>query len=264
MYNNHRIQRSGPSTTDWTGRQRLLVETLGKGPRLSIGVVDTTNLTLIQTSNPHAAHGSSKELYEWLGIMQWESFPVQIKHELTTEHDAVLHRYTCEGFTNRGTISVIHVINPDYIEKPGATCAEVASKLTQAYKNVFTICHQTGITCIRLQPISGGCISGCFQTTHPTLTVAAMQAAHTLLPEEMQIALGSTNIEFCISYEGDHKHYIDAFKKFTGKTLEEQIQAAQEQHRQQHQQGSQRYQRPNQRQQRRQQRQVQQPQHQQH
>ena len=108
-------------------------------PNYRIAVVDSTNLILIQTSNPQAAHGSSKQLYEWLGIMGWESFPVQVKYAITTESSAVLHHYTCEGFTNRGTISVIHVISPDYRGKPGATCAEVASELTQAYKNVFTL-----------------------------------------------------------------------------------------------------------------------------
>ena len=128
-------------------------------PDYRIAVVDSTNLTLIQTSNPQAAHGSSKQLYEWLGIMGWKSFPAQIKHSITTESAAVIHHYICEGFTNRGTISVIHVISPDYRGKPGATCAEFLSELTQAYKNVFTIFNQTGLQCLRIQPISSGCIS---------------------------------------------------------------------------------------------------------
>ena len=167
-------------------------------PDYRTAVVDSTNLTLIQTSNPQAAHGTSRELYEWLGIMGWKDFPVQVKYSITTETSAVLHLYTCEGFTTRGTISVIHVISPDYRGKPSATCAEFASELTQAYKNVFTLFNQTGLQCLRIQPISGGCISGCFQDTHPILTVAAVQAAYSLLPEETQVALRSTNIEICI------------------------------------------------------------------
>ena len=91
-----------------------------------------------------------------------------------------------------------------------------------------------------------------------------MKAAYKLLPEETQNALGLTNIELCVSYEGDHKRYVNAFSKYIDKTYMEQTQAAQEQHRQQQLQGSQRYQRPNQQQQERLQRQVQQPQHQRH
>ena len=220
---------------------------LARDPDYRTVIVDTTNLALIQTSNPHAAHGSSKELYAWLGIMQWQNFPDQIKHELPSECDAVLHLYTREGHTN--PISVIHVINPDFRQKPGATCVEVTKKLTQAYKNVFTIFHKTKTQHLRLQPIAGGCISGGFHTTHPTLTVAAMKAAYKLLPEETQNALVSTNIELCVSYEGDHRRYVSAFSTFIDKTYMEQTLAAQEQHRQQQQQqGSQRHQRPTQQQ----------------
>ena len=121
-------------------------------------------------------------------------------------------------------------------------------QLTQAYKNVFTIFHKTKTQHLRLQPIAGGCIPNGFHTTHPTLTVAAMKAAYKLLPEETQNALVSTNIELCVSYEGDHRRYVSAFSKFIDKTIMEQTLTVQEQHRQQQQQGSQRHQRPTQQQ----------------
>ena len=91
----------------------------------------------------------------------------------------------------------------------------------------------------------------------PTLTVAAMKAAFKLLPFETQEALVPTNIELCVSYEGEHKLYVNAFRSFIDKPFKEQTQTAQEQHRLQQQRGSKRRQRVTQLQQRRLQRQAQ-------
>ena len=181
--------------------------------------------------------------------MRWQYFPDPLKNALQQECDAVLHFYTRKGHPK--PISVIHVANPDFREKADATCTEVASKLTQAYKNILNIFHKTNMQHLRLQPVAGGYISGAFLTTLPTLTVAALKAALKLLPHETQEALASTNIELCVSYEGEHTLYVSAFRTFIDKTFMEQTLTAQEQHRQQQQQqqqGSQRHQRPTQQQ----------------
>ena len=215
-------------------------------------IVDNTNLTLIQNSDPSSAHGSSKDLYTWLEL-RWRYFPDPLKKALLQECDAVLHSYTRKG----QSILVIHVTNPDFRERADATCTEVAKKLTQAYLNILNIFHNTKKQHLRLQPVAGGLYAGCFLATLPTLTVAAMKSAFKLLPLETQEALVSTNIELCVSYEGEHKLYVNAFRSFIDKPFKEHTQTAQEQHRLQQQRGSKRSQRLAQLQQRRLQRQAQ-------
>ena len=140
-------------------------------------IVDSADLSLIQTAGPQGASGPSRALYEWLGISNEKDFPARVKHAITTETSAVLHQYTREGFTNHGATSVIHVTGPDFRGQPGATCVEFVSKLTQAYTNVFTIFSETGVQSFRIQPISGGTLSGCFLYTHPMLTADAVHTA---------------------------------------------------------------------------------------
>ena len=132
----------------------------------------------------------------------------------------MLHAYTCEGYENYGPIPVIHVASPDFRQRPDATRAEVFEELTRAYTNVFTIFNHSGLWSLRLQPISGGTLSGRFQTTLPALTVDAIHTAYNRLPPSIQATLQTTSIELCIYYEADYKYYIDAFKKFANKTPE--------------------------------------------
>ena len=54
-------------------------KSLTDDPDHQIAIVDPTDPTLLQKSNPQAAHGASRELYEWLGIMGWKDFPVRVK-----------------------------------------------------------------------------------------------------------------------------------------------------------------------------------------
>ena len=142
-------------------------------------------------------------------------------------------------------------------ERADATFTEVAKKLTQAYLNILNIFLSTKKQHLRLQPVAGGLYAGCFLATLPTLTVAAMKAAFKLLPFETQEALVPTNIELRVSYEGEHKLYVNAFRSFINKPCIEQTQTAQEQHRLQQQRGSKRRQRLTLLQQRRLQRQAQ-------
>ena len=191
--------------------------------------------------------------------MGWNDLPIKVKY--SKEHTAVLHQYTRGDSKNPGNITVIHVRHPDFRERPGTTCAEVANELAQAYKIVFKIFNETGLQSLRIQPISCGTLAGCFQDIHQILTVAAVQIAYSHLPKETQTALRTTDIELCIYYERDHRNYCDAFKNFTAKTLDKQIQAAQEQHRHQQHQQPRRFQKPQH--QRQQQQQLRQPPHQQ-
>ena len=171
------------------GRQLLITQGyeaytwkhMAREPNHQTVIVDNTNLTLIQNSNPSSAHGSSKDLYTWLEL-RWQYFPDPLKNALQQECDAVLHFYTRKGHPK--PISVIHVTNPDFREKADATCTEVARKLTQAYKNILNIFHNTKKQHLRLQPVAGGLYAGGFLTTLPTLTVAAMKAAFQLLPRK--------------------------------------------------------------------------------
>ena len=187
--------------------------------------MDNANLHLIQHSSPISAHGSSKDIYTWLDVRGLH-FPDLIKQSLLREGDAALHPYTHKG----QPILVIHITNPDFRETVDATCMEVAEKLTQAYLNILNIFHGTKKQHLRIQPVAGGLYAGSFLATLPTLTVAAMKAAFKSLPFEAQETLSRCKIELCVTYQGEHKHYVTAFKTLGNKSYKEQTEAAQKQH----------------------------------
>ena len=180
---------------------------------------------LIRHSTPISAHGSCKDIYTWLDE-QGLNFPDLVKQSLLREGDAVLHPYTHKG----QPILVIHITNPDFRETVDATCMEVAEKLTRAYLNILNIFHDTKKQHLRIQPIAGGLYAGSFLATLPTLTVAAMKAAFKSLPFEAQETLARCKIELCVTYQGEHKHYVTAFKTLGNKSYKEQTEAAQKQH----------------------------------
>ena len=194
-------------------------------PTSEIVIVDCTNLNLIRHSTPTSAHGSSKDIYTWLDEQEL-NFPILVKQSLLREGDAVLHPYTHKG----QPILVIHITNPDFRETVDATCTEVAEKLTRAYFNILTIFLDTKKQHLRIQPIAGGLYAGSFLATLPTLTVAAMNAAFQNLPLEAQETLSRCKLELCVTYQGEHKHYVTAFKTFGNKSYKEQTEAAQKQH----------------------------------
>ena len=107
---------------------------------------------------------------------------------------------------------------------------EVAEKLTQAYLNILNIFHGTKKQHLRIQPVAGGLYAGSFLATLPTPTVAAMKAAFKLLPSEAQEALARCKIELCLTYQGEHKHYVNAFKTLANKSYKDLTETAQEQH----------------------------------
>ena len=138
----------------------------------------------------------------------------------------MLHPYTHKG----QPILVIHITNPDFRETVDVTCTEVAEKLTRAYFNILTIFLDTKKQHLRIQPIAGGLYAGSFLPTLPTLIVAAMNAAFQNLPLEAQETLSRCKLELCVTYQGEHKHYVTAFKTFGNKSYKEQTEAAQKQH----------------------------------
>ena len=138
----------------------------------------------------------------------------------------MLHPYTHKG----QPILVIHVINPDFRETVDVTCTEVAETLTLAYFNILTIFLDTEKQHLRIQPIAGELYAGSFLPTLPTLTVAAMNAAFQNLPLEAQETLSRCKLELCVTYQGEHKHYVTAFKTLGNKSYKEHTEAAQKQH----------------------------------
>ena len=118
-------------------------------PNWRIAIVDSADLSLIQKSGPHRANGASSAIYEWLGINEWDYFPIQVKYAIKTETEAVLHAYTCEGYESYGPIPVIHVASLDFRQRPDATRVEVVEELARAYTNVFTIFNHSacGLRC---------------------------------------------------------------------------------------------------------------------
>ena len=82
----------GRQLMDGQGNRGHWWKSLTYYPDHQIAIVDPTDLNLLQKSNPQAAHGTSRELHEWLGIMGWNDFPIKVKY--SKEDTAVLHQYT--------------------------------------------------------------------------------------------------------------------------------------------------------------------------
>ena len=192
-------------------------------PNRDMVILDCT--TLKQIHDPSSSvHGSTKDIYAWLG-KQEITFPPTVKQTLQQEGDAALHTHDHKG----QPILIIHVINPDFRESAEMTCKTAIERITEAFSNIFSIFLGTGKQHLRLQPIAKGLHAGTFGSTLPTITVAAISAAFLNLAPSKQKALSRCNLELCVTYLEEHKHYTTAFKDFGSKTYTEQIAAAQQQ-----------------------------------
>ena len=187
-------------------------------------ILDCTTLKQIHDPTPSSVHGSTKDIYAWLGKQEL-TLPPTVKQTLQREGDAALHTHDHKG----QPILIIHVINPDFRESAEMTCKIAIERITEAFFNIFSIFLGTGKQHLRLQPIARGLHAGTFGSTLPTITVAAISAAFLNLAPSEQKALSRCNLELCVTYLEEYKHYTTAFKNFGTKSCKEQTEAAQQQ-----------------------------------
>lgn len=120
---------------------------------------------------------------------------------VTEPYKAAHHMYTHDGKKTH----VIHVVGPDFRQKPGIMWHDAISELSKAYSSVIDVAeHLNGVKVIRLPIISGGVFAGKFKKCVPELTARAVCAAF----GERSL----TKEYWLCTYEGNTRPFDLAFK----------------------------------------------------
>ena len=79
--------------------------------------------------DPSTARAASEAVYQWLEITNDPSFPEPVVASINNDNDAKYWAY--------GDKHCIHVVGPDFKQKPGITRDAAIQDLALSYKNVF-------------------------------------------------------------------------------------------------------------------------------
>ena len=146
-------------------------------------ITDPAGLPFIQDSGPKGAGAASKAIYRTIGLSEEDHFPDSVKERVQTIGDAAYQPY--------GPYHVIHVVGPDL---RGTSLARSLTRkarkgaikaLAKSYRNVLKEWLASGVSILRLLPISGGTFAGAYSEKMPQLTAEALvEALKRLSPED--------------------------------------------------------------------------------
>lgn len=158
-----------------------------------MAVVDAVSWRRVHETGPSQCRGQSAELYKCLGIGKDKAFPDDVRAELKSELDATFHSYCgCK---------VIHAIGPDLRKGSlfGISRRSAVHALSRCYRNIFVKFAQSGLSQLRLQPVSGQLFSGSYMSEIPKMTIEAISLAICRLSPDMQQQLLNAEVMLCIN-----------------------------------------------------------------
>lgn len=182
------------------------LDTVVAEPEGSIAVVDPAGLPFVQELGPSMAGAASGAIYSWLGIRNDAQFPPAVSAAVTADCLAKHHEYT---LPDDSKAQCIHVVGPDFRGDEGSR-EDAVGKLATAYGNVLREFDASGAQTLRLLPISGGVFSGPWRGEMANMTMEALDAACTALPQEMADRVATRRLEMCLFMESEWSGFLEA------------------------------------------------------
>lgn len=172
-------------------------------PTADVAFVDPAGLHHVRHAGPGGAGGAAGVIYKWLGITEDPSFPEAVRLALNAPLMAKFHSY--------GDKKCIHGIGPDFRQRAYSR-EEAVFELAVCYNSLLREFSSSGLSILRLLPVSGGIFAGPFLPDLPSMTVLAIQWAFAMLgSKEQGNVLSAERLEMCIFMEKELADFQSAF-----------------------------------------------------
>lgn len=173
-------------------------------PTADTAIFDPAGLPYIR-SGPGGAGGASGAIYRWLGLDREPQFPQPVR-------DGVKQATDAKFFAHVGKCVVIHTVGPNFSEERSLNQDEAVQRLALTYKNALSEFAASGVSKLRMLPISSAIFAGPFDDQMPEMTAEALEKGFEELDKDIQSKiLAAESLEMCIYAEKEVETYEEIF-----------------------------------------------------
>jgi O-acetyl-ADP-ribose deacetylase (regulator of RNase III) len=175
-------------------------------PTEDMAIVDPAGLPFIK-SGPGGAGGASGGIYRWLGLDREPHFPEPVREKVTAATHA-------KFYLHPGKCVVIHTVGPNFTQSDESRLEqdEATGRLATTYMNMLKEFADSGVSKLRMLPVSSSIFAGKWDDLMPEMTAEALERGFADLEKEDQDKVTSAeSLEMCIFNEKEVEVYEQIF-----------------------------------------------------